>query len=162
MLKYADYDIVFQEVPNEVTLAINLSNCPNHCKGCHSAYLWGDVGEILTEDALAVLLKKYGQSITCVAFMGGDSEPFEVAKLAHYIHEIYGLKTAWYSGKIRLPDNFPITEFQFIKIGPYCETLGGLKSTATNQRLYKISQNGEKEDITSVFWRKSFDTACDN
>ena len=30
MLKYANYDIVFQEVPDEVTLAINISNCPNH------------------------------------------------------------------------------------------------------------------------------------
>ena len=28
MLKYANFDIVFQEVPDEVTLAINISNCP--------------------------------------------------------------------------------------------------------------------------------------
>ena len=28
MLKYVDTDIVFQEFPDEVTLAINLSNCP--------------------------------------------------------------------------------------------------------------------------------------
>ena len=36
MLKYANFDIVFQEVPEEVTLAINISNCPNQCPGCHS------------------------------------------------------------------------------------------------------------------------------
>ena len=37
MLKYVNHDIVFQEFPDEVTLAINLSCCPNGCTGCHSA-----------------------------------------------------------------------------------------------------------------------------
>ena len=36
MLKYANFDVVFQEVPDEVTLAINITNCPNQCPGCHS------------------------------------------------------------------------------------------------------------------------------
>ena len=62
MLKYTDYDIVFQEIPDEVTLAINLSNCPNRCKGCHSPYLQQNVGEALTEENLSVLLQKYGIS----------------------------------------------------------------------------------------------------
>ncbi len=35
MLKYVNYDIVFQEFPDEVTLAINLSSCPNGSPGCH-------------------------------------------------------------------------------------------------------------------------------
>ena len=39
MLKYAGYDIVFQEIPDEVTLALNLSGCPNGCPGCHSPHL---------------------------------------------------------------------------------------------------------------------------
>ena len=50
MLRYVDYDIVFQEIPDEVTLAINLSNCPNRCKGCHSPHLLENVGESLTEE----------------------------------------------------------------------------------------------------------------
>ena len=45
MLKYANFDIVFQEVPEEVTLAINISNCPNQCPGCHSKYLWENKGK---------------------------------------------------------------------------------------------------------------------
>ena len=39
MLKYVDTKVVFAEVPDEVTLAINISNCPCHCDGCHSEYL---------------------------------------------------------------------------------------------------------------------------
>ena len=44
MLKYVNTDIVFQEIPDEVTLAVNISNCPCRCPGCHSEYLWEDVG----------------------------------------------------------------------------------------------------------------------
>ena len=76
MLRYVDYDIVFQEIPDEVTLAINLSNCPNRCKGCHSPHLLENVGESLTEESLGHLLQKYGKAVTCVCFMGGDAEPF--------------------------------------------------------------------------------------
>ena len=76
MLKYTDYDIVFQEIPDEVTLAINLSNCPNRCKGCHSPYLQQNVGEALTEENLSILLQKYGKAVTCVCFMGGTAGTF--------------------------------------------------------------------------------------
>lgn len=48
MLKYVNTGVVFQEIPDEVTLAVNISNCPCRCPGCHSRYLWGDVGEPLT------------------------------------------------------------------------------------------------------------------
>lgn len=45
MLKYVDARVVFQEIPDEITLAINISNCPCHCKGCHSQYLAEDIGK---------------------------------------------------------------------------------------------------------------------
>ena len=51
MLKYVNTGIVFQEIPDEVTLAINISNCPCHCPGCHSHYLWEDIGLPLDTDA---------------------------------------------------------------------------------------------------------------
>ena len=54
MLKYVNHDIVFQEFPDEVTLAVNLSRCPCACPGCHSTYLWGDNGEELTEERIPI------------------------------------------------------------------------------------------------------------
>lgn len=39
MIKYAGRQIVFREFIDEVTLAIDLSLCPNRCIGCHSKYL---------------------------------------------------------------------------------------------------------------------------
>ena len=155
MLKYADYDVVFQELPNEVTLAINISNCPNRCVGCHSAYLMDDVGNPLTEQALDGLLHKYGKTITCVCFMGGDREPHAVVQLARWVktQAAFTLKVGWYSGKQTLPEAFDNQWFDYVKLGPYVPELGGLNHETTNQRLYKITDAGTLEDITACFWK---------
>lgn len=150
MLKYVNYDIVFQEIPNEVTLAINLSNCPNGCKGCHSPHLMGDVGEELSVDVLAGLLEHYGSSITCVCFMGGDANSCDVFDLARVVKATTVLKTAWYSGR----DVFPSSEsFDYIKLGAYVEDLGGLNNPTTNQRFYKMLDGGAFIDMTRLFWK---------
>ena len=39
MLKYLDTMVTFSEIPDEVTLCINLTNCPYHCPDCHSKEL---------------------------------------------------------------------------------------------------------------------------
>ena len=160
MLKVASFDIVFQEIPGEVTLALNLSNCPCHCPGCHSQHLAEDIGEELTTELMDGLIARYGAMITCVAFMGGDANPDEVAQWAEYVKN-RGLKTAWYSGRPAFPNtpnnqiipNIPIP-FDYVKLGPYIESLGGLKSPNTNQHLYK-RVGDEWQDITSVFWKNN-------
>ena len=162
-MKVASFDIVFQEIPGEVTLALNLSNCPCHCPGCHSPHLAEDIGEVVNEELLNGLLARYGSMITCVAFMGGDADPKEVARWAKFVKD-RGLKTAWYSGRPAFPNtpsnqvipNTPIP-FDYVKLGPYIEALGGLKSNKTNQRLYK-RVGDEWQDITSSFWRSSFES----
>lgn len=155
MLKYVNTGIVFQEIPDEVTLAINISNCPCHCPGCHSHYLWEDIGMPLNTDAIDALTEKYGEDITCIAFLGGDSDPTGVNLLAQYIHEEHPLfKVAWYSGRIRIPSSVKKTDFDYLKIGPYIKHLGPLKSSTTNQRLYRQTPEGTFEDITSRFWKK--------
>ena len=151
MLKVASFDIVFQEIPGEVTLALNLSNCPCHCPGCHSPHLAEDIGEEVNEELLDDLTGRYKGLITCVAFMGGDSEPEEVVKWADYL-KVGGLKTAWYSGRMNMPKEEKA--FDYVKLGPFIEALGGLKSEKTNQRLYK-REDDSWIDITSVFWKKN-------
>lgn len=155
MLRYLNFDIVFQEVPDEITLAINLSNCPFRCKGCHSPYLQEDKGEELTEEALEKMIEKYGSSLTCIGFMGGDADPEEVERLSVWVKKRSEgrLKTAWYSGRTNLPEKCSPSDFDFIKLGPYVENLGGLDSPTGNQRFYKIT-SGEMQDITPVFVKK--------
>ena len=56
MLKYTNTQVVFREIPNEVTLAINISNCPIHCPDCHSKELWKNTGKDLSQRALERLI----------------------------------------------------------------------------------------------------------
>lgn len=155
MLKYVNYDIVFQEIPDEVILAINLSNCPHRCHGCHSPHLQQNIGEKLDLPLLTSLLYRYGGLITCVCFMGGDSNPNEVCLMAAFIQEKFNgkIKTAWYSGCSSIDSTINIESFNFIKIGPYIEHLGGLDKPTTNQRLYQI-EGGRMIDITWKMQRK--------
>lgn len=148
MLKYWNYDIVFAEIPDEVTLAINLTCCPNKCKGCHSPHLQDNIGKELDWKELNSIIGRYKDSITCVCFMGGDGAPFEVERLSNMICEFYpGLLTAWYSGKDKLPNGLNMFSFRYIKLGPYIQSRGPLKSTTTNQRLYLIEE-GNVRNIT--------------
>ena len=155
MLRFHNYDVVFQEIPNEVTLAINISNCPHRCKGCHSPHLWEDTGELLTESVLLGLFEKYGSAITCICFMGGDRYPHKVAELALFSRRA-NVKTAWYSGLDTLPEIGYTQYFDYIKLGAYIGNLGGLDSASTNQRLYRI-ENGEMIDMTDSFQRGKSD-----
>ena len=155
MLKYVNTGIVFQEIPDEVTLAINISNCPCHCPGCHSHYLWEDIGLPLNTDAIDAFINEYGRNITCIAVMGGDGDPKGVDMLAQYIHEEHPqYKVAWYSGRVRITSAVNKSDFDYIKVGPNLKHHGPLKSTTTHQRLYRQNDTGEFEDITSRFWRK--------
>ena len=90
MLKYLTYDIVFQEFPDEVTLAVNLSLCPNKCPGCHSSILMGDIGELLDAKVLIALAEKYRGEITCVALMGGDNDPEMVQSVLLEVKQHFG------------------------------------------------------------------------
>ncbi len=153
MLKFVDYDIVFQEVPNEVSLAINLSLCPNNCEGCHSAFLKGDVGEELSTGRLDEIIKKYEGDITCVSFMGGDGDVEALARLAAYVKQNFSIKVAWYSGKEKLPEEISLVDFDYIKVGPYKKDYGPLNNKSTNQRMYRMSGGEIVEDVTSLFWK---------
>ena len=156
MLKYVGYDIVFQEIPDETTLAINLSLCPNRCKGCHSPYLWEDRGDELTAEALDRMVSGFVGEVTCVCFMGGDNAPQEVAALARHVRQSWHgqFLTAWYSGKPDFPEGFDRRAFNFVKLGPYIPEKGPLNKPTTNQRLYRIMPDGTNKDITDRFWRK--------
>lgn len=152
MLKYVDTKVVFAEIPNEITLAINISGCPCNCKGCHSSYLAKDIGGPLDLQHLTNLIDS-NKGISCVCIMGGDANPSEVDDIAQDIKEYYPeLKVGWYSGRQELDEDIELSNFDYIKLGPYIEEFGPLNSRTTNQRFYKVNGK-ELVDITSKFWK---------
>ena len=159
MLKYLNTQVTFAEVPDEITLCINITGCKNGCKNCHSSYLAEDIGEELNDLALNRLLIK-NQGITCVAFMGGDSDPSEINEFARKLKVHTNLKVAWYSGRQELSKDIELKNFDIIKLGPYIKELGPLNSKTTNQRFYEVlpssitnSDSYKLLDITNKFFK---------
>ena len=157
-LKYKEVQVTFSEVPDEISLCINITGCPIRCNGCHSKHLWEDIGDPLTPETLDALIRQ-NSGITCVCFMGGDIAQSEVAKLSEWVHENTNLKTAWYSGRKLSDVKFQDT-FDYLKVGPYVKELGDLRSRETNQRFYRVLKKPYKcvnlfyctlEDITFKF-----------
>ena len=157
-MKYTDIEITFTEFPDEISLCINISNCPFHCPGCHSPELWEDVGNILYVVTLKSLIKS-NEGISCVGFMGGNPE--EVNAFSTVIKKNYNLKVGWYWGGTHVPKTIYSNNFDYIKIGPYIKELGGLDNPNTNQRMYQYSSYFSDctelgigwRDITYKFWK---------
>ncbi|WP_374030665.1 4Fe-4S cluster-binding domain-containing protein [Bdellovibrio bacteriovorus] len=77
------YDIVFQEVPDHVSLAFYVCGCPLKCPGCHSPELWTEkTGTPLTTELLQQLITRYRGRITCVLFLGGE---WHETELCHFL-----------------------------------------------------------------------------
>ncbi|MCD7996539.1 MAG: 4Fe-4S cluster-binding domain-containing protein [Clostridiales bacterium] len=150
-LKYNGYSIVFQEVPDEITLAINISGCPHKCEGCHSSYLWEYNGRLLKYD-LGSIIYKYIDYISCVCFMGGDQNQEELLGALKMV-KYHKIKTCLYTGVDNITQiSILIPELDYVKIGHYSEEHGGLQSLTTNQKMYK-KIDGRFVDITSRFWK---------
>lgn len=156
MLKYVDSKVTFTEIPDEITLCINISNCPCHCEECHSSYLAEDIGKPLNLEALTNLIDS-NNGISCVCIMGGDANPSEVDDIAQDIKEYYPeLKVAWYSGRQELSKDIDLENFDYVKLGPYIKDRGPINCKTTNQVLLEVEVVQGKvstKDITAKFWK---------
>lgn len=150
MLKYHSTYIGFREIPDEISLCINITNCQNNCKGCHSPHLRKDIGTPLTYVELKRLIRE-NEGVTCVCFMGEGKEPWEIERLIRAIRDEVDVKWALYSGSEAegfLPDNkLSISVLNYLKLGPYKEECGPLDCPTTNQKLFKLLKNSVEEII---------------
>ena len=149
MIKYLPglTDVVLEEIPDKVTLAVEITNCQGSCPGCHSPFLRRDIGEELTEAALDRLIgDNFG--VNCLLFLGEGNDRDALLRLSAHVRQNWpDIELALYSGRETVEDELK-DAFDYIKIGPYVEELGPLNENTTNQRLYHRG-----EDITSRFWR---------
>ena len=160
MLKYLNTQVTFSEVPDEITLCINITGCKVGCRGCHSPYLAEDIGEELNSHSLQELIKA-NEGITCICFMGGDSNPQDIDSLAQWLKIYFPYKVAWYSGRQELSKDINLEWFNFVKLGSYIEELGPLNNKTTNQKFYIVEKlycgndnyKYDLKDITYKFWK---------
>lgn len=131
--------LVFQEVPDEISLAILVTGCPVGCAGCHSAASWNELsGTELSSEALDSLLRRHARVLTCVVFLGGEWHEEDLARRLDQIRE-RGLKTCLYTGleEHEVPASIR-ARLDFLKVGPYMAERGGLQSPDTNQKFIDL------------------------
>lgn len=143
------------EVPREVSLAISITNCAYLCHGCHSPDLRKDTGEPLLRD-LDMLIERYKGLISCVCLLGEGQNPEELLTALRWIRW-HGLKSCLYTGCDHIaPFETMLSWLDYIKLGPYDKSLGGLDQPKTNQRFYCV-RDGMLFDETRLFQRKKDD-----
>lgn len=166
-LKFANHGIGFREVPNEISILINISNCPYRCDECHSPELQGDNGLPLTIEALDGLIAFYNLHgkvpITCICFMGDGGNMPAIGKLIKHCHD-EGFLTCLYTGSTNTYEAIKYSDntLNFIKIGPYLKEHGPLDNSNTNQKFYEILYRGDTNgnewyvlnDLTCLFQNK--------
>ena len=142
--------VVLEEIPDRVSLAVDISSCRGNCVGCHSPFLKLDIGEPLTP---AVIDRLVGENfgVDCFLFLGEGQDPDTLLSLAAHVRK-KGLFVALYSGREEVESAF-WKAFDYLKLGPFRPECGPLNNPSTNQRLYRITA-GVPTDITSRFWRK--------
>ena len=147
----AGYTVTATEVPDEISLCFEISECPHRCKGCHSPHLQTSCGTPLL-DIIDEALIMYDGMVTCVCFMGGDNNQKALCNISHWIKATYPeIKICVYSGNDTVPQ-WLVDTIDYIKLGEYDESLGGLNSETTNQRMY-IAET--MDDITYKFRRNN-------
>ena len=173
MIKYVPQltSVVMEEIPDRVTLAVEISNCRGNCPGCHSPFLKEDIGEPLTPDVIDVLVRdNFG--VDCFLFLGEGRDPEMLCALAAHVRSL-GLLPAVYSGRTEV-DALIWGAFDYVKLGPYMEERGPLNKPTTNQRLYRVLAPGEAApaadilsahagrrfiDITARFWHRGLEAS---
>lgn len=138
-MRFVSCRLVFQEVPDEISLAFLIAGCPVGCAGCHSAASWNaDRGEELSSATLEGLLDRHERVLTCVVFLGGEwAEDALVARLDEIRGR--GLKTCLYTGLEEQQVSEELKKrLDFLKVGPYRADLGGLRDPKTNQKFIDL------------------------
>ncbi len=154
-MRYSDCQIVFQEIPNEISLAYQMTGCPLRCLGCHSSDLWKtQSGQELKIESLKRDIEKYKNFISCVLFLGGEWELEELLTLLDYVKSC-NLKTALYTGlELNQIDQQLRNKLDYLKYGSYQAELGALTSPLTNQKLVNLKTN---ENLNHYFIQGGYD-----
>lgn len=136
-LRYISQQIVWQEVPGEVSLAYTIAGCPLRCPGCHSSDTWApDQGYPLTASHLEDRLRVYKGLITCVLFLGGEWQMEALVARLSQVRQA-GLNTCLYTGLETVPSVL-CDHLTYLKTGPWIAAAGGLESPDTNQRFWDL------------------------
>ena len=158
-LPVTNITVSLNELPNHIAVAIELGNCKQRCKGCHSEWLsiplpkssWMELETLMYE-----VNKHIKNGADAIVLMDGTNNGVSPDDLVEAINILsHYAPIGIFSG---LPVKAAIHEvlkeeakLSFLKVGDYKEKLGGLASKTTNQRFFTKTYEGVWEDTTFMF-----------
>lgn len=158
-LPVVSVSLSLNEIPNRLAVAVEMGNCKQKCRGCHSPWLsiplpksqWMEL-----EDLMKRINQQVKQGADAIVLMGGTYNGVDPNELAQAINILsYYAPVGLYSGlpheaaihKKLMSDEVKLT---WLKTGEYKSKCGGLNSPSTNQRFYQ-KKDGCWEDVTFLF-----------
>ena len=92
--------ITFTEIPDNIAYFMEIGNCTQKCKGCHSPHLQGDTVEpTFLKDIINDCIKAKQQGATAILLLGGTTNGIPINTLNLIIKELsFILPVGIYSG----------------------------------------------------------------
>lgn len=155
-MRFISRQIVFREIPDEISLSYLIAGCRKRCPGCHSSDSWNPMaGKELTREQLETDVRRYRGRITCVLFMGGEWHEKQLVLFLRLARS-RGLKTGLYTGDDMVAKELS-AHLDYLKTGSYQRRLGGLDSPETNQRLVHLPTGRVLNSYFINNWSKQHD-----
>lgn len=134
--------VTMNEVPDHLAFYIEMGNCKQKCKGCHSPHLWNTVDNPMSIEELEVLAyDAVAKGANAIVLMGGTTNGISYYHLVKLINKLSQIApVCLYSGSDDYEQDLVIaitTRLTWLKTGSYQETKGGLMSTETNQKFLR-------------------------
>lgn len=161
------FDVSFNEIPDKLSLCISLGNCQNRCPGCHSPELQKKVDNLMSLDKVVEYAEEYvSKGANAICIMGGLDNGVSLPALEALIKALSDIAPVgiYHASVTDVFDNNPY--LTWLKTGIYINSLGGLESKNTNQRMYQrsliysiqkkegINTTLSWDDITYKFWER--------
>ena len=99
---YSVGGITLSEVPGKTSLVIEFSKCQQHCRFCHSPWLWDDEdGSVMFSlvELVECVSHTMNDDVSCILLMGGTTNgiPMEDLKLlVEKLYKAWGIPIALY------------------------------------------------------------------
>lgn len=169
-----DYGITFAEVPEKCAVFLELGDCKQYCKGCHTPELCKPMKDEdcwAIEDCVDIVNSYIEDGANAIVVLGGtDCHSYTLESLQCLLEALGECApVCLYSGsddKNKMLDFARDSGCTYVKVGSYKEECGGLQQPTTNQRFYKLEYEqiiDFKErnyscrsvwvDKTAEFWR---------
>ena len=141
--------VTLNEIPDKVAVFVELGQCKNICKECHSAYYIHNKLHPDLYTPLDLIVYKVQRQVhkgaNAIVIMGGtnnyDMDTEKLIKLINTLADIapVGVYSGILDGAMVHRDIIKNSKLTWLKTGEYNAKLGGLNSPTTNQRFYFIN-----------------------